>query len=89
MLYDESMKELAESIKEYILINRIIVRPIDNNTEEYEIISGHRRVHAAELLELKEIPAVVPFIDRDEARVMMVDSNCQREKLTLMELCPF
>lgn len=79
------MTELVESIKEYGLLNRVIVRPIENNTEEYEIISGHRRVHAAELLEMKEVPAVVHFIDRDEATVMMVDSNCQRENLTLME----
>lgn len=82
---DESMAELLESIKQYGLLNRVIVRPIENNTEEYEIISGHRRVHAAELLEMKEVPAVVHFIDRDEATVMMVDSNCQRENLTLME----
>ena len=46
---------------------------------------GNRRVHAAALLEMKEVPAVVHFIDRDEATVMMVDSNCQRENLTLME----
>ena len=85
VLDDESMKELVASIKEYGLLNRVIVRPIENNTEEYEIISGHRRVHAAELLEIKEVPAVVHFIDRDEATVMMVDSNCQRENLTLME----
>lgn len=85
VLDDDSMKELIESIKEYGLLNRVIVRPIENNTEEYEIISGHRRVHAAELLEMKEVPAVVHFIDRDEATVMMVDSNCQRENLTLME----
>ena len=79
------MTELVESIKEYGLLNRIIVRPMDDTPEKYEIISGHRRVHAAELLEMKEIPAVVRFIDRDEATVMMVDSNCQRENLTLME----
>ena len=85
VLDDEPMTELVESIKEYGLLNRVIVRPIENNTEEYEIISGHRRVHAAELLEMKEVPAVVHFIDRDEATVMMVDSNCQRENLTLME----
>lgn len=85
VLDDESMTELVESIKEYGLLNRVIVRPIENNTEEYEIISGHRRVHAAEFLEMKEVPAVVHFIDRDEATVMMVDSNCQRENLTLME----
>ena len=85
VLDDESMKELVGSIKEYGLLNRIIVRPMDDTPEEYEIISGHRRVHAAELLEMKEVPAVVHFIDRDEATVMMVDSNCQRENLTLME----
>ena len=85
VLDDSSMTELVASIKEYGLLNRVIVRPIENNTEEYEIISGHRRVHAAELLEMKEVPAVVNFIDRDEATVMMVDSNCQRENLTLME----
>lgn len=85
VLDDESMKELVGSIKEYGLLNRIIVRPLEDNTEKYEIISGHRRVHAAELLEMKEVPAVVHFIDRDEATVMMVDSNCQRENLTLME----
>lgn len=85
VLDDEPMTELVESIKEYGLLNRVIIRPIENNTEEYEIISGHRRVHAAEFLEMKEVPAVVHFIDRDEATVMMVDSNCQRENLTLME----
>ena len=85
VLDDESMKELVGSIKEYGLLNRIIVRPIEDKSEEYEIISGHRRVHAADLLEMKEVPAVVHFIDRDEATVMMVDSNCQRENLTLME----
>lgn len=82
---DESMKELVGSIKEYGLLNRIIVRPLEDKQDEYEIISGHRRVHAAELLEIKEVPAVVHFIDRDEATVMMVDSNCQRENLTLLE----
>lgn len=85
VLDDSSMTELVASIKEYGLLNRIIVRPMDDAPEEYEIISGHRRVHAADLLEMKEVPAVVHFIDRDEATVMMVDSNCQRENLTLME----
>lgn len=82
---DESMAELIESIKQYGMLNRIIVRPLEDKQNEYEIISGHRRVHAAELLGMKEVPAVVHFIDRDEATVMMVDSNCQRENLTLME----
>ena len=85
VLDDESMTELVESIKEYGLLNRIIVRPLEDKQYEYEIISGHRRVRAAELLEIKEIPAVVHFIDRDQATILMVDSNCQRENLSLME----
>ena len=85
VLDDESMTELIESIKEYGLLNRIIVRPFEDKPDEYEIISGHRRVHAAELLEMKEVPAVVHFIDRDQATILMVDSNCQRENLSLME----
>lgn len=85
VLDDESMTELVESIKEYGLLNRIIVRPLEDKPDEYEIISGHRRVHAAELLEIKEVPAVVHFIDRGQATILMVDSNCQRENLSLME----
>ncbi len=85
VLDDESMTELVESIKECGLLNRIIVRPLEDKQYEYEIISGHRRVRAAELLEIKEIPAVVHFIDRDQATILMVDSNCQRENLSLME----
>ena len=85
VLDDESMTELVESIKEYGLLNRIIVRPLEDKLDEYEIISGHRRVRAAELLEMKEVPAVVHFIDRDQATILMVDSNCQRENLSLME----
>ena len=85
VLDDESMTGLVESIKEYGLLNRIIVRPLEEKQDEYEIISGHRRVHAAELLEIKEVPAVVHFIDRDQATILMVDSNCQRENLSLME----
>lgn len=82
---DESMAELLESIKQYGMLNRIIVRPLEDKQDEYEIISGHRRVHAAKLLEIKEAPAVVHFIDRDQATILMVDSNCQRENLSLME----
>ena len=85
VLDDVSMTELVESIKEYGLLNRIIVRPLEDKQDEYEIISGHRRVHAAELLEMREVPAVVHFIDRDQATILMVDSNCQRENLSLME----
>ena len=81
---DESMEELKNSIEEKGLLNRIIVRPIES-IDEYEIISGHRRVHAAELLGIKEVPAVIYFIDRDEATVLMVDSNCQRDSVSPVE----
>ena len=82
---DEAMEELKASIADVGLLNRIIVRPLENTEDEYEIISGHRRVRAAELLGMKEIPAVVYFIDRDEATLLMVDSNNQRENLSIME----
>ena len=85
VLDDSSMTELVASIKEYGLLNRIIVRPLEDKPDEYEIISGHRRVRAAELLEMKEVPVVVHFIDRYQATILMVDSNCQRENLSLME----
>ena len=81
VLDDESMTELTESIKEYGFLNRIIVRPLEDKQNEYEIISGHRRVHAAELLEIKEVPAVVHFIDRDQAMILMVESNYQRSQI--------
>ncbi len=81
---DELMGELKNSIQEKGLLNRILVRQLEN-PDEYEIISGHRRVHAAEFLGIKEVPAVVYFIDKDEATVLMVDSNCQRESLSPME----
>ena len=81
VLDDESMTELVESIKEYGLLNRIIVRPLEDKPDEYEIISGHRRVHAAEHLKMKEVPAVVHFIDRDQATILMVESNYQRSQI--------
>lgn len=82
---NDSMNELEASIADVGLLNRILVRPLENTADEYEIISGHRRVHAAELLGMKEVPAVVYFIDRDEATLLMVDSNNQRENVSIME----
>ena len=78
---DEAMEELRRSMAEAGLLNRIIVRPMEGKEDEYEIISGHRRVFAAKQLGLKELPAVVYTVDRDEATLMMVNSNCQRETL--------
>ena len=80
------MEELKASIREVGILNRILVRPLDDQDEKYEIISGHRRVKAAKELGMKEIPAIVyPEIDRDEATLLMVDSNNQRENVSIME----
>ena len=80
VLDDEPMTELVESIKEYGLLNRVIVRPIENNTEEYEIISGHRRVHAAEILEMKEVPAVVHLMEKARSYRMKADALSHQGK---------
>lgn len=78
---DDSMDELVESIREHGIMNPLIVRPIEGVENSYEIISGHRRYHAAQRLGLKKVPCTVHFVDRDTATVMMVDSNCQRTEL--------
>ncbi len=74
---DECMEDLVLSIKERGLIQPIIVRPIEDNL--YEMVSGHRRKRAFELAGLKSIPAKVVELTRDEAILVMVDSNLQRE----------
>ena len=82
---DEAMEELKASIKEFGLLNRILVRPLNGDDGKYEIISGHRRVHAAKALGLKELPAIIYPIDHDEATLLMVDSNNQRTDISPME----
>lgn len=74
---DDAMKEIIESAKERGILTPIIVRPSENGG--YEIISGHRRKHACELSGITEIPAIIRKCTRDEAIIMMVDSNLQRE----------
>ena len=76
---DEAMKEMVESIKESGVLTPITVRPDENGG--YEIISGHRRAHACELAGKKKIPALIRNCTRDEAIIMMVDSNLQRETI--------
>ena len=76
---DDRMKETVESIREYGVLVPIIVRPMDDGT--YEIVSGHRRKRACELAEIEEIPAIVRDLDDDEATIIMVDSNLQRENI--------
>ncbi len=76
---DEEMEKTVDSIKEFGVLNPIIVRP--NDAGGYEIISGHRRCHASELAGLKTIPAIVRNLDDDAATILMVDSNLQRETI--------
>ena len=79
VLDDESMLRTTESIAEYGVLTPLIARPLDNGG--YEIISGHRRAHAAELAGLSEVPVLVRDMDDDAATVLMVDSNLQRENI--------
>ena len=76
---DESLEELKESIKTSGLLNPIIVRPKENG--RYEMISGHRRKLAIELLGEKEVNATVKELSDDEATILMVDSNISRERI--------
>ena len=76
---DDRMKETVESIREYGVLVPIIVRPMDDGS--YEIVSGHRRKRACELAGVEEIPAIIRDLDDDEATIIMVDSNLQRENI--------
>lgn len=76
---DDRMMETVESIKEYGVLVPIIVRPLEDGN--YEIVSGHRRKRACELAGIDDIPAIIRDLDDDEATIIMVDSNLQREKI--------
>ena len=76
---DAEMEALVESIKEHGILSPIIVRPLEN--EEYEIISGHRRLFASKRAGLTEVPALVVEMDRDSAAIALVDSNLYRENI--------
>ena len=76
---DDDMEQLTESIRQQGVLNPIMVRPLD--TGEYEVISGHRRLHACKKAGIEMIPAFIYSMDRNEAVVAMVDSNLHREKL--------
>ena len=77
---DEEMNTLIESVQTQGILSPLIVRPIEN-TEEYEVISGHRRLHAAVKAGITEIPALVVSLDRDAAAIVLVDSNLHREHI--------
>jgi len=77
---NDEMNTLITSIQEIGITEPLIVRPMEN-TEQYEVISGHRRLHAAEKAGMDTVPALIYAISRDEAAVMLVDSNLHREKI--------
>ena len=78
---NEEMETLAESIKVHGVVSPIIVRPLENTTDEYEIISGHRRVMASRKAGITEVPALIVSLDRDAAAIVLVDSNLHREHI--------
>ena len=80
VLDDEDMEVLTESIKEQGILCPLIVRPIEN-TDEYEVVSGHRRLHAAIKAGLSEVPVLIYPLDRNEAMIAVVDSNLHRERI--------
>jgi len=81
---DAEMNTLIESIQTQGILSPLIVRPIEN-TEEYEVISGHRRLHAAQKAGITEVPALIYALDRDAAAIAVVDSNLHREHISPSE----
>ncbi len=77
---DEEMNTLIESVQTVGILSPLIVRPIES-TEEYEVISGHRRLHAAVKAGITEVPALIYALDRDSAAIAVVDSNLHREHI--------
>lgn len=80
VLDNDEMNTLICSIQEQGILTPIIIRPIEN-TDEYEVISGHRRLHATVKAGMKEVPAFIYAVTRDEAAIMLVDSNLHREHI--------
>ena len=76
---DEKMQDLVESIRANGILSPVLIRPVGNDL--YEMVSGHRRMHAAMLLGMDCVPAIIREMTDDEATVKMVDSNIQREEL--------
>ena len=76
---DESMTEMVESVKERGVLSPVLVRPMPDGG--YQMVSGHRRKFASELAELPTVPCIVRELTDDEAIIIMVDSNLQRERV--------
>ena len=81
---DDEMNTLIESIQTQGVLSPLIVRPIEN-TDEYEVVSGHRRLHAAQKAGITEVPALIYALDRDAAAIAVVDSNLHREHILSSE----
>ena len=81
VLDNDEMNSLIESVQEHGIMSPLIVRPLEGTTDEYEIISGHRRFRAAQKAGLTEVPALIRPVSRDEAAIMLVDSNLHREHI--------
>ena len=78
---NEEMEALTESILQNGIVSPLIVRPLENTDSEYEVISGNRRLYAAQKAGLTEVPALIYSIDRDAAAILLVDSNLHREHI--------
>ena len=78
---NDEMNCLIESVQEQGILTPLIVRPLEGTAAEYEVISGHRRLRAAQKAGLKEVPAFIHAVDRDEAAIQLVDSNLHRENI--------
>ena len=78
---DAETDALVESIREHGILTPLIVRPLEDAPMEYEVISGHRRLHAAQKAGIVEVPAFVHAISREEAAIQLVDSNLHREHI--------
>ena len=81
VLDNEEMNTLIESIQTEGILSPLIVRPKENTADEYEVVSGHRRLHAAVKAGITEVPAFIYAIDRDAAAIAVVDSNLHREHI--------
>ena len=78
---NEEMEALTESILQNGIVSPLIVRPLENTDSEYEVISGNRRLYAAQKAGLTDVPALIYSIDRDAAAILLVDSNLHREHI--------
>lgn len=78
---DAEMDALVESIQSQGILDPLIVRPLENTENEYEVISGHRRLHAAQKAGIQTVPAFIHDVSRDEASIQLVDCNLHREHI--------